>query len=183
MNVKYQWLMILSLATFFSAHANAEVYKWTDKEGVVRYTDLPPPSDVKKYTIIGSKKTKEATKDVAKDVVAEPKAESKDVGAATGSVKAKLTESQQSKKDAVKDAMDDKRRQQADIEKQNKEKKEAEAKQKQENCTAARANFQTYSQGGRVYQMNDKGEREFVNDQGLADKAAQAQRDIQQYCN
>lgn len=179
MNIKYQWFILLSLTTFLSANANAEVYKWTDKDGVVRYTDLPPPSDVKKYTTIGNKKTKEVTKEVAKEAVAEPK----NAGAATESAKPKLTESQQARKDAVKDVMEDKRRQQADIEKQNKEKKEAEAKQKQENCTAARANYQTYSQGGRVYEMNEKGEREFVSDQGLAEKAAQAQRDIQQYCN
>jgi len=179
MNIKYQWFILLSLTTFLSVNANAEVYKWTDKDGVVRYTDLPPPSDVKKYTIIGNKKTKEVTKEVAKEAVAEPK----DAGAAAGSAKAKLTESQQARKDVANDTALEKRRQQADIEKQNKERVEAEAKQKQANCTAARSNYQTYSQGGRVYEMNEKGEREFVNDQGLAEKAAQAQRDIQQYCN
>lgn len=173
----------MSLTTFLSVNANAEVYKWTDKDGIVRYTDLPPPSDVKKYTIIGNKKAKEVTKEVAKEAVVEPKAVSKDAGVVAGSVKPKLTESQQAKKDVANDVALDKRRQQAEIEKQNKEKKEAEAKQKQENCTAARANYQTYSQGGRVYEMNEKGEREFVNDQGLAEKAAQAQRDMQQYCN
>ncbi|MGZ8270657.1 MAG: DUF4124 domain-containing protein [Methylophilus sp.] len=183
MSIKYLWIILLSLTTFLSVNVNAEVYKWTDKDGVVRYTDVPPPSYVKKYTTIGNKKTKEVTKDVAKEPVVEPKTEPKDAGVAAGSAKAKLTESQQSKKDVANDVALDKRRQQADIEKQNKEKKEAEAKQKQENCTAARSNYQTYSQGGRVYQMNEKGEREFVSDQGLADKAAQAQRDMQQYCN
>jgi hypothetical protein len=183
MNIKYQWFILLSLTAFFSVNAYAEVYKWTDKDGVVRYTDIPPPSYVKKYTTIGNKKAKEVTKEVAKETVAEPKAVSKDAGVVAGSVKPKLTESQQTKKDVANDVALDKRRQQAEIEKQNKEKKEAEAKQKQENCTAARANYQTYSQGGRVYEMNEKGEREFVNDQGLAEKAAQAQRDMQQYCN
>jgi hypothetical protein len=175
MNIRHQWLFLFSLIIFLSVNANAEVYKWTDKEGVVRYTDIPPPSNVKKYTTLGNKKAKEA--------VAEPKLEAKEGAVATDAAKPKLTESEQARQDMKQDLIDKKKRQQLDIEKQEKEKKEAEAKQKQANCAIARSNYQTYSQGGRIYQMNEKGERVYVDDQGLAEKAAQAQRDMQQYCN
>jgi hypothetical protein len=179
MNINHQWLFLFSLFIFLSVNANAEVYKWTDKDGVVRYTDIPPPSNVKKYTTIGNKKVKEV---VAEPVAAESKVEVKE-GVANDASKPKLNESQQARKDMKNDSLEAKKRQQADIDKQNKEKKEADAKQKQVNCTTARSNYETYSQGGRIYQMNEKGEREYVDDKGLADKAAQAQRDMQQYCN
>jgi hypothetical protein len=36
--------------------SNAQVYKWKDKDGSIRYTDTPPPSNIKQETI-GSKKS------------------------------------------------------------------------------------------------------------------------------
>ena len=35
--------------------ANAEIYKWKDKDGTVRYTDTPPPSNIKQESIGGKK--------------------------------------------------------------------------------------------------------------------------------
>src|SRR3546814_8447039 len=37
----------LSLALMLApAASNAEIYKWMDKNGVVRYSDIPPPSNI-----------------------------------------------------------------------------------------------------------------------------------------
>ncbi|MBX9704806.1 MAG: DUF4124 domain-containing protein, partial [Gammaproteobacteria bacterium] len=35
--------------------ASAEIYKWKDKDGVVRYSDVPPPSNVKQEPLYGKK--------------------------------------------------------------------------------------------------------------------------------
>jgi hypothetical protein len=46
------WLGLYSLAALLlcaslTAHAEGSVYKWSDKDGAIHYTDKPPPSDGK----------------------------------------------------------------------------------------------------------------------------------------
>ena len=52
-----------------------------------------------------------------------------------------------------------------------------------ENCKAARSNYETYNQGGRVYKMNEKGEREYMGDNDLKQGKEQAQNEINGNCN
>jgi len=168
MNIKYQWLIVLSLITSFSFTANAQIYKWTDKDGVVRYTDTPPPNSAKNVKTIGTKKP--VLNQTAPETAAKPEQN-------TASPPALMT-----KEDMAHDAEAKKRHDLAEIEKQKKAQQEAEAKQNAANCSAAKANYQTYSQGGRVYEVNEKGERVYLDDAGLSAKAAQAQQDMQKFC-
>ncbi|MCH9799274.1 MAG: DUF4124 domain-containing protein, partial [Betaproteobacteria bacterium] len=71
----------------------------------------------------------------------------------------------------------------AEIEKKNKEEKAAQAKLKAENCRSAKADYRTFIQGGRIYQMNEKGERQYFDDAALNERKAKAQANMQQYCN
>jgi hypothetical protein len=168
MKIKHQWFVFFSLITIFSFSANAQIYKWTDKDGVVRYTDTPPPSSVKNVKTIGNNKP--TVNQVKPEAVAAPVEKGTSIASPI------------SKDDMAHDAEAKKRQQLIDMEKQKKAQQEAEAKQNAANCTAARANYQTYSQGGRVYETNEKGERVYLDDGGLSAKASQAQREIQQYC-
>ncbi len=160
--MKCQWLVLLSLIVVFSINANAQIYKWVDKDGSVRYTDTPPPNSVKKVTTISNKKD---------PAVSAPQPKSDALKTAPAA------------EDTSPEALAKKRRELAEIEKKNKEQKDAEAESNRLNCASAKANLETYSQGGRIYKMNDKGEREYYSDQGLADGLAQAKQNIQKYCN
>jgi hypothetical protein len=157
----------IPLVIFFSAgvalgfQAHAEIYKWTDKDGTVRYTDTPPPSGAKPLKTI----KKNATN-------------SPSVAPAPASSSQPSPQQQASPEELAK-----KKREIDEIEKKNKAEKEAQAKQKQLNCAAAKANFQSYSQGGRIYKNDENGERVYLGDQELADGAAQAQKEINENCN
>ena len=157
-------LMVFGTASSLS---HAEIYKWKDKNGETRYSDTPPPSNIKQEALRGKKAVQ-----------------------ATG--QAPLTPAEAAKpaiaKEAPKESMNkedeaaQQRQRNAEAEKRNKQEKEAEAKRKAENCKAAKANFETYKQGGRVYKMNEKGEREYLDDKDLTEGKAKAQNEINENC-
>jgi hypothetical protein len=148
----------------------AEVYKWQDRDGKVRYTDTPPPIGAKQISTIGKK--------VEKPIVAKP-VTNVDSASKTGAAAA----GKEKKADNSTEAEAKKKRDLEEIAKKNKAELETQAKKREFNCATAKTNFQTYSQGGRIYKTNEKGVREYVNEQGLAEGAAQAQHDIQEYCS
>lgn len=158
-------VMALGTLLLIVLPVHAEIYKWVDKDGAVRYTDTPPPVGVKPISTINKKSTKPA-----------PAAKLPD-GSMTNPA-FNETANGVSQQDVAK-----KKRELEELERKNNAEKEAQAKQRQLNCIAAKANYQNYSQGGRVYRMNEKGEREYVDEKGFAEGAAQAQRDIQEYCS
>ena len=149
--------------------ANAEVYKWKDKDGSTRYTDTPPPSNIKQEAV-GRKKVVQPTGRAPLAPVENAQA-----------VPAKVKDSPAAPKN-TEDAAAAQRQKNAEAEKRNKQEKEAEAKRKEENCKAAKANFETYKQGGRVYKMNEKGEREYMDDKGLQEGKEQAQKEMNENC-
>jgi len=168
---KLLWLM-LSVLMALPIAVNADVYKWKDKDGVTRYSDMPPPSNVQQLPISG-KKTSVATPAKAAAPAAEP-APAKPP--ASGALDAKKKPAASLEGDAKK------RQEQAEEDKKKTEQKEAELEIKQQNCKTAKAARQNYQQGGRIYKMNEKGEREYENDASIAKGLEQAKKDVEQYC-
>lgn len=166
--------LLCLVSTFLLASpylANAEIYKWKDKDGTVRYSDTPPPSNIKPEAI-GAKKPVQSTVSAPSPATAEAKPADaanvpklKDPPEDPAAAAAKL------------------RQRNAEIEKKNKQEKEAQAKLKEENCKAAKANHESYAQGGRVYKMNERGEREYMSDKELKEGAEKTQNEINEYCN
>lgn len=165
-------LLLLSL---LPTQASAEVYKWKDKNGVVRYTDTPPPSNVKLEQIDGKRAIKQSNQAPLAPVV------NSDVAVA-GKAEMKGKESA-GKAESTEDATAKLRQKNAEAEKNNKKEKEAQAKLNEENCKAAKSNLASYNQGGRVYKVNEKGEREYMDDAALKAGSAKAQKEVAQYCN
>jgi Domain of unknown function (DUF4124) len=164
-------LVLCALLIALPSLGHAEIYKWKDKNGAIRYTDTPPPSNIKQEAI-GKKKAIEPTgKAPLAAVEGAPVVVSKDG-------KKEVSKAPMSKEDEAAQI----RQRNAEAEKRNKQEKEAEAKRKAENCKGAKANFETYKQGGRVYKMNEKGEREYMDDKDLQDGKAQAQKEIDENC-
>ncbi len=63
------------------------------------------------------------------------------------------------------------------------EQKTAEAQAKEANCRNARQRLTQYEIGGRISQINDKGERYYMEDAQIETAKAQARADVTQYCN
>lgn len=165
--------LLLLCMVLLPAIANAEIYKWKDKDGVTRYSDVPPPSNIKQETIRG-KRTVTSTGQAPSTAVEGDLAASVNRSKATDKAKA----SGASQDDAAK-----KRAQDADLQKAEDQQKQAALKIKQENCNAAKKNLITYTTGGRISKINDNGEREYLGDEDLAKGKADSQRDVDAYCN
>ena len=160
-------LVMLALsATAMSSHA--EIYKWKDKNGATRYSDTPPPSNIKQEAI-GKKKAIEPTGQAP----LAPVAAAKPVAAKEGKKEEMSKEDEAAKK----------RQADAEVDKKNKLEKEKQEAAKAENCKIARGNLENYTQGGRLYKMNEKGEREYISDAGLAEGKAKAQQEVAENCN
>lgn len=142
----------------FVALAQAQVYKWKDKNGVIQYSDTPPASakaeEIKPNVPVSSK-----AQAVVKD--------------------AKATEVSPDKLEV--DAK--KRQRQAELEKIEQENKAMKDKARAERCKAAQKNFNTYEQGGRIIDVNEKGERNYLSDEAIAKGKAEAKKIIVENCD
>ena len=154
---------------------SAQIYKWKDKDGVMRYSDMPPPPNVEVETIGKSAKDPYARANASQASETQGSVKNSEAGAVVSPGK---------DLQIVDPIVDPKLEQlkKAELERQQKLEQQKQAKIDAENCSAARANYQTYLQGGRVYKINEKGERVFMGDEDFAAGKAQAQAEINQYC-
>lgn len=165
------WMLCALLLTLPSL-GNAEIYKWKDKNGTTRYSDTPPPSNIKQETI-GSKKA-------LKPSVAAP---------AAPVVNESAPAANEAEKDSppVPGSADEeaavKRQSNAEAEKNNKLEKEKQEAARAENCKAAKSNLASYEQGGRVYKMNEKGERVYLDENDFKAGREKATQEINENCN
>jgi hypothetical protein len=157
-------LMTLILASTVS---HAEIYKWKDKNGVVRYSDVPPPSNIP-HESLGKKANKSPAQADAPPAAA--------TDASAGSAPAQQTPEQAPPAAEGPVPEEEAARKSAEA-------AEAEQRQKQENCATARANLANFQQGGRVYKMNEQGEREYLGDGDLAQGLENAQMEVDKYCS
>jgi hypothetical protein len=164
---KLLWMMLSGLM-LLPVTAHADVYKWKDKDGVTRYSDMPPPSDVKQLPISGKKTA--------------PKRAEPQPAAAPASPVTPAANSDAKKPVASAEGEAIKRQQKAEEDKKKTEQAEAEQKVKQQNCATAKANMQNYQQGGRIYKMNEQGEREYMGDADIAQNLEKAKQEVQEYC-
>ena len=153
----------------------ADLYKWKDKNGQIQYTDTPPPSNIKREDISGKKSINTTGKEPLSAVTNSQAAPAQE----SNKELQKFVEQQPTPEDTAAKI----RQENAEREKNNKQEKEAQAKLKAENCKAAKANMESYAQGGRVYKMNEKGEREYLDDAGLKRGEIKARGEVSQYCN
>ena len=172
---KVLWIT-LSVLMALPIAGNAEVYKWKDKDGVTRYSDTPPPPNVQQLPVSGKKPAATRPSAAASQGGVE-------AGTPAAAPAAPVSGTDAKKKPAASlDSDATKRQAEAEKEKRMVEQKEAELEVKQQNCTTAKATMQNYQQGGRIYKMNEKGEREYESDESIAKGLEQAKKDVEQYC-
>lgn len=174
--MKLQQMLCVCLVIALPIFAHAEIYKWKEKNGTVRYSDTPPPStsikvdrigNTGKDTLVKPRPSTDEAEDVAQPVSNQNKALPKEI------------------KDPVIDPEVEaarERAKKAEFDKKNNQAKAEEEKVNQQNCQSAKANYQNYSQGGRISTVDEKGERKFLTDQDLAAGKEKAQAEISKYC-
>jgi hypothetical protein len=157
---------LLCAALFSALPAHAQ-WKWKDASGQVHISDRPPPADVPDTSIIQRPATPTARRAVP--------------AAANASVAASgPTAASKPRVDAELDA----RIRKAEQEQKAKAKAEEErvAASRAENCQRARQQLAALESGMRVARMNDKGEREYLDDAQRASEVQRARQLIASEC-
>lgn len=161
---------ILFLLLVLPLSLHAEIYKWKDSNGVVRYSDQPPVANVP-YESMGSKKP-----------TAPPQTQPADKVEQTKPAGDKPAGDKADKQKSSTDTDAAKRQKSAEDSKKKEQDKEAELKLKQQNCANAKANVQVFKQGGLITKTIENGERVYMSDADIASGLAQAQQDVEKYC-
>jgi hypothetical protein len=160
----------IGLMLCLSLPAFAQMYKWVDSNGKVQYSDKPPPGNIK-----GEK-------------LREPATAPAPAAAATGESKGKGEAKKDAAKTGPKTLAEQEqafRKRQLDAAKAQEEeaKKQAEARDKAENCSRARSAVANMQMGGRQMRTDEKGERVYLDEQQIAQEIARAQQIAAATCN
>jgi hypothetical protein len=148
----------LALALFVLP-AWADLYKWTDENGKVHYSDQPPPGDAKQTQILKE----------AKSAAAAPSA-----GGAESAATAKTPAEQE---------MEFRKRRLDAAEAEAKAKKEAEAtEEKKRNCERANAQVASLQRGGRISRAGPNGEQIYMSDEEIAKELGNARKVADSWC-
>lgn len=155
-------LLVLGLAMAMAASASAQLYRWVDKDGKVRYTDTPPPAGVKARTL-------GAPAPVAPAAAETPDAAKKDAA------KGPLTAAEQEQAFRKRQLEAQKAAEKADLARK-------ESDTKRENCTRARAALATLESGQRITRTDAQGERAFLEDDAREREAERARQSVREWC-
>jgi hypothetical protein len=150
-------ILLLMLMTATAAQAG-KIYKWTDPDGSVHYSQTPPPDHkVKEMNVAvpmpssGSSSNASATTNS---------------GQKSGAGQKQAGNTPANKKQAEK---------QAALEKKNEE-------NRKENCKRANKRLRTINAGGRFYDVNEEGERVYWDDDKRASELSDAQKSVDEWC-
>jgi hypothetical protein len=149
-------LPCLALALVFSLPAHAQ-WKWRDPSGRINISDRPPPNDVPEKDILARPQAQ------ARRSVAPPVAASAASSAASAAPTALEREVQARKRQAEQEEAA-----------KNKAEEERIATIKAQNCRNARNQIAALESGQRIARINDKGEREVLDDKGRAEEMRRA---------
>jgi hypothetical protein len=153
---------VLVLAACLSTPAFAQ-WKWRDKSGQVTVSDLPPPRDV-------------ADKDVLQrpsDAVRKPSAAARPASApASAADKMHVDPELEARRKRAEQDQAVQRRQEDD----------RQAADRAENCRRAQAQLRSLESGMRLARVNDKGEREILDDKQRAEESRVAREAVAANC-
>jgi hypothetical protein len=154
-------VLVFGLTLAFAASASAQLYRWVDKDGKVRYSDTPPPGV--KATTLRPPSAATAPPAAAGDA------------AAKDAKKGPLTPAEQE--------ADYRKRQ---LESQKARGKDDQARRdtdaKQANCARAREALVTLESGQRITRTDGQGERAFLDDEARAREIEKARQSVREWC-
>ncbi len=139
-------------------------WKWRDKDGRVTASDLPPPRDVADKDILSRPPELRRAPAAAASAASAPALAGIPKGPLEREVEARRLAAEQEKSAKAK----------ADEERLR--------SQRAENCRRARSHLAALDSGQRIARVNDKGEREVIDDRMRADEQRQAREVIASDC-
>lgn len=153
-------LIAFAAALAFAGGALAQQYKWVDKDGRVRYGDVPPPGVNAKPLRAPSGPATPAPGATAKEAGNKP-----------------LTPAQQ-------EAEFRKRRLEAEKAQEKQAKAAEDEKARRDNCSSARQQLVTLESGQRIARVDPStGERSFLEDSQRSGEVAKARKLVSDWCN
>ena len=150
-------LLVFLAAALLAVSGFAQQYKWVDKDGKVRYGDMPPPG--------------------VKATPLKPPP-----GAAASSTSAPAAAGRKDEKLTPEQAFQKRQKEQQD-KAAKAEKAGAEAETKRVNCELARANLRQLESGQRIATTNAAGERVYLDDAQRARDTERVQKAVSDWCN
>ena len=150
-------------------------YQWIDKDGRKVFSDRPPPSDVPASKILRSPRGQAAPAAEPVVAAAAPAASAAASGAKPAGSAPKL-----SGKD--KELEDKKKQADAAAAAKKKEEEAKYAEMQADNCKRAKSSKMAFDSGQRITRMNEKGEREVLDDKQRAEEAARLDGVIARDC-
>lgn len=168
-------LLAITAGLLLSALPAQAQWKWRGKDGSITVSDRPPPKDVADKDIL-----------MRPQAARRPSLSAAASAAATGAP-APTDAAAAAKPDTPRNALDrevEARKKAAEQEQAAKTKVEDMrlATQKAENCQRARGQQAALESGQRIARVNDKGEREVLDDKGRAEEMRQAREVIASDC-
>jgi len=153
-------VLVCAMSLAFAAGAAAQMYRWVDKDGKVRYGDTPPPG-------VNARALGAPTAPGAP--AAAPETAAKDAK------KGPLTPAEEEKEF---------RKRQVDAQKAaaKAEQEQKDAQTRIDNCNRAQAALRTLETGQRVVTTDAQGERYYLNDEEIARQTAVARQQVSDWC-
>ncbi len=162
---------ILLIGLILAAAAAHAQYQWVDKDGRHVFSDRPPPADVPAKNVLTQPKGARAPQATAAVGPSASASASEPASAAAGAAAARPAASAAG---GVDKALEEKKKQNDAAEAARKKAEEDRvAAARAENCKRARSAKATLESGMRMARVNDKGEREVLDD---AQRATELQR-------
>lgn len=172
--MKLPYLLALACACSLPLAATAQ-WQWIDKDGRKVFSDRGPPPDVPEKNILRRPGGGPRSAPAPAPAATEP-ADDKLAAAPSRAASAP-------KGGAVDKDLEEKKRKAEEAEKAQRAAEEQKvAKAKAENCTRARQGKATFDSGIRVARVNDKGEREIMDDKARAAEQQRLQTIIDSDC-
>lgn len=156
-----------SLLLTCSTAIAGKVYKWVDKNGKTHFSQTPPHAEVREYDVRFAAVKPAPLKE--QDHAAKPKDDKKAESEKKERPKTpqeRLAEIEKARAEQAKVAMEKAKVRDERIKK----------------CQKAQANMRNVTQGGRIYEVQKNGEREYWDDQKRNDRKEEAQKMIDKYC-
>jgi len=147
---------LVSLLLASPALLAGKVYKWVDKEGNVHYSaEKPEDSGGAQEMKIRANKQPSAADEEQEESTAKSEGKKPE------------SEAEKVKVSSEKEA--------AEVEKKNEE-------IRQRNCSVAKKRLASINAGGRLYEVDEKGERKFWDDSTTSAKRAEAEANVAEWC-
>ena len=156
--------LVLALALAVPAVCQAQ-WRWIDRNGQTVFSDQPPPPETPAAKILAQPGVK------AKPVADEAVAPAQPASRAAAPLRIAASGAKASGKD--KTLLDKKKQAEAAEEEKRKAQEEETARLRADNCTRAKRSKASFDSGVRITRMNEKGEREVLDD---AQRAAEVKR-------